>query len=73
MLNFINELDEMQLNESIKYTGLSGKEYEKILWQILLQLINHGTHHRSEIATKLTELGNSAGDFDFIIYLRYRK
>lgn len=72
MLNFINELDEIQLNESIKYIGQGGNEYENILWQILIQLINHGTHHRSEIAAKLAELGKPAGDFDFIIYLRGR-
>ena len=39
---------------------------EAPLWQGLLQLINHGTQHRSEAAVILTSAGASPGDLDIV-------
>jgi uncharacterized damage-inducible protein DinB len=32
-------------------------------------VINHGTHHRSEVASSITQLNHSPGDLDLIAYL----
>ncbi|MBK8900326.1 MAG: DinB family protein [Anaerolineaceae bacterium] len=70
MRAYLHTLDEEQLQERIQYKGTGGGEFENLLWQILVQLVNHGTSHRGELAWRLTELGRSPGDLDFIIYLR---
>ena len=38
-------------------------------WQLLTHLVNHSTHHRSEIGRVLGNRGYSPGDLDFIFYL----
>jgi uncharacterized damage-inducible protein DinB len=38
------------------------------LWQILAQVANHGTQHRSEAAEALTMVGRSPGDLDLLRY-----
>jgi uncharacterized damage-inducible protein DinB len=38
------------------------------LWQMMFQVINHGTQHRSEIAAMLTDDGHSPGMIDFVFY-----
>jgi uncharacterized damage-inducible protein DinB len=37
-------------------------------WQMLAHVVNHGTQHRSEAATILTEAGRSPGDLDMIFF-----
>ena len=66
---YIYGLNERQLQTTLSYRGLSGNEYTNYLWQLLIQLVNHGTQHRAELATRLTELDQSPGDLDFVIYL----
>jgi uncharacterized damage-inducible protein DinB len=36
------------------------------MWQLLAHVMNHGTQHRSEAATLLTEAGRSPGDLDML-------
>lgn len=38
------------------------------LWQILFQIVSHGTQHRAEAAALLTDYGRSPGDLDFLFY-----
>jgi uncharacterized damage-inducible protein DinB len=54
---FITTLDEERLDST--YAGAP-------LWQAMVQLINHGTQHRSEAAVILTAAGSSPGDLDIV-------
>lgn len=38
-------------------------------WQLLTHIVNHSTHHRSELGRALGNRGYSPGDLDFIYYL----
>jgi uncharacterized damage-inducible protein DinB len=39
------------------------------IWQMLAHVVNHGTQHRSEAATLMTDAGYSPGDLDMIDYV----
>ena len=67
---FVETLNESDLEKSVKYSRMGGEPRENILWHLMVHLVNHGTQHRSEAATMLTEYGHSPGDIDFIIFLR---
>jgi len=46
----------------------TGHSEELPLGDTIVQVVNHGTQHRSEIAVMLTELGCSPGDLDYLNY-----
>lgn len=69
LLDFVNAVPEERLNSTFDYRNTSGKPFTKILWQVMVHVVNHGTQHRSEAAAILTELGHSPGDLDLISFL----
>jgi hypothetical protein len=51
----------------------NGKSRSRILWHIMIHVMNHGTQHRSEAAAILTSFNQSPGDLDFTMYLNTLK
>ena len=47
-----------------------GEPQSLSLEQALLHVVNHATHHRSEIGRALAAAGQDPGDMDFTVYLR---
>ncbi|MDA1279211.1 MAG: hypothetical protein O3B95_04120 [Chloroflexi bacterium] len=43
-----------------------GTSNRRVLWEMLLHVINHGTQHRSAVALMLTKLGHSPGDMEIL-------
>jgi uncharacterized damage-inducible protein DinB len=67
--SYIAGLDDEALAARIRWQD--GSETRALLrWQGLVQVANHGTQHRSEIAAMLTDLGHSPGDLDFGLWCR---
>jgi len=60
--------DAQIMHATVDYVITEGDHLRRPLWQTMAQLINHGTHHRSEVANVVTQLGYSPGDLDMIIY-----
>jgi uncharacterized damage-inducible protein DinB len=56
---FLDGLQESDLPRIIQYRLLSGKEYAQPLALLLHHVTDHGTHHRSELATMLTMVSGS--------------
>ncbi|MGH2541442.1 MAG: DinB family protein [Ardenticatenaceae bacterium] len=67
--SFVAAQDEDRLTRVISYTNTQGERYSYPLWQMMVHQINHGTQHRSEVATMLTQFGHSPGWLDLLVYL----
>jgi uncharacterized damage-inducible protein DinB len=59
-------LDEAELAVEVHWTNMRGQAYELLRWQVILHCANHATHHRSEVAAILTELGREPQSLDLL-------
>ena len=71
MRAYLDTLTEETLNSTIRYV-IPGVVRQRVVWQILLDVIIHATQHRSEAAVLLTSYGQSPGDFEFTKFLNER-
>lgn len=69
LMAFVENLTDEQLNASFNYTSTEGTRHQRVLWQAMAHLVNHGTQHKTEAAAILTGYGRSPGDIDLIWYL----
>jgi uncharacterized damage-inducible protein DinB len=67
---YVGPLDGTGWRQEIHYTTLDGRPAAYPLWQMFLQVINHGTHHRAEAAAMLTQLGHPPPPLDLIEFFR---
>lgn len=58
--------DDATLNEIMHWTNMRGQPFELPRWQVMLHCANHSTHHRSEVAAILTELGHEPDSTDLL-------
>lgn len=58
------------LDQSIAYTNSKGTHFETPLRDILSHVVNHGTHHRAQIALVLREAGIAPPTTDYILFVR---
>lgn len=66
---FLGNLTPEQLYTPLRYGRRNGEAtYELPLWQVMLQMVNHGTHHRAELADMLTRVGLEPPPTDLIVY-----
>ena len=59
-------LDEAALVETVHWTNMRGQPFALPRWQVILHCANHSTHHRSEVAAMLTELGHEPDSTDLL-------
>ena len=69
LMAFVDGLTDEKLNSKISYKSTKGEPCERVLWQMMAHVVNHGTQHKTEAAAMLTEFGHSPGDIDMIYYL----
>lgn len=69
MLTYLSALNRDDLEAPVTYSFLSGAAHTNRVWEILMQVVNHGTHHRAEVTGALRNLEHSPGNTDFILYL----
>ena len=63
-------LDENRLNERIVYTDMAGKSHQSLPSEIILHVVNHGTHHRGQVSGFLRTLGHTPPPLDLIRFYR---
>jgi len=66
---YLATLSDEDMNGHRHYMNERGEARDRILWQCLWHVVNHGTQHRSEAAALLTDYGSSPGNLDFTVYL----
>lgn len=54
----------------IAYSDLKGRQWKQPLWQLVLHVVNHGTHHRGQVAGFLRSLGHAPPPLDLIYFYR---
>lgn len=65
---FLEELTPERLSAPLRYTRPTGETHELPLGQMMLHMVNHGTHHRSELADMLTRVGHAPQPTDLVRY-----
>ena len=55
---------------SASYHDLQGKPHTTPLWQIVLHVVNHATHHRGQAAAMMRAMGHVPPPLDLIRYYR---
>jgi len=56
--------------QSVSYRDLKGNPWISPIWQIVLHVVNHGTHHRGQVAGFLRSMGQAPPPLDLIAYYR---
>jgi uncharacterized damage-inducible protein DinB len=64
------DLNDGGTDRVISYKDTRGNAYEQPVWQIVLHLVNHGTHHRGQVSGFLRSMGKTPPPLDLIAYYR---
>ena len=54
----------------LDYKDLKGNPWRQSLWEIVLHVVNHGTHHRGQVSGFLRSMGYTPPPLDLIFYYR---
>lgn len=54
----------------LDYQDLSKRPWRQPLWQIVLHVVNHSTHHRGQVSGFLRAMGHQPPALDFIRFVR---
>jgi uncharacterized damage-inducible protein DinB len=69
---YIGALSEADLARVVEYKNLAGLAQRAPLWTLVQHIVNHATHHRSEINTMLTLISGSPPDTGINSYILAR-
>jgi uncharacterized damage-inducible protein DinB len=58
--------------EAVAYHDIKGNPHVTPIWEIVLHVVNHGTHHRGQVSGFLRALGHTPPALDLIKYYRER-
>jgi uncharacterized damage-inducible protein DinB len=70
---FVSSLGTEALKRTLDYKSTDGRPFAQPLWQQLQHVVNHGTHHRSEIAAMVTLTKGSPAPTDMVLFYRQPK
>jgi len=54
----------------VQYKDLKGNANETPLWQIVMHVVNHATHHRGQVSGFLRAMGHTPPPLDLMAYYR---
>ncbi len=69
-VKFINGYKVDTMEEVIHYQNTKGLKFENTLFDIVVQVINHSTHHRAQVSMLIRGEGIAPPPMDYIFYRR---
>src|SRR5918996_4466617 len=70
-MGYLEGLADDHLDRDVRYVSVTRHVEERFpLWQTMLHITNHTTHHRADVSTALSRLGRAPESVDLIDYLR---
>jgi len=54
----------------LAYKDTKGNSYSQPIWQLILHVVNHGTHHRGQVSGFLRAMGQTPPPLDLVAYYR---
>jgi len=67
---WLRDFTDGDVTRVIDYQDLKGRAYSQPVWQILLHVVNHGTHHRGQVSGFLRSMGHTPPPLDLIAFYR---
>jgi uncharacterized damage-inducible protein DinB len=64
------ELTDEGAGAVLSYSDMSGNRWNQPIWQLVLHVVNHGTHHRGQAAGFLRAMGRVPPKLDLVYYYR---
>jgi uncharacterized damage-inducible protein DinB len=69
-VRWASSLDDEAVRRELLYHDLKGREWREPLWQIVLHVVNHATHHRGQVSGFLRTMGLTPAPLDEIAFFR---
>jgi uncharacterized damage-inducible protein DinB len=63
-------LTDQQALTNLSFRDMKGNPYEQPFWQIVLHVVNHGSHHRGMVSGFLRSMGHPPPPLDLIAFYR---
>jgi uncharacterized damage-inducible protein DinB len=57
---------------TMHYSDLKGNPRSNLVWETVLHVVNHGTHHRGQVSGFLRALGGTPPSLDYAAFVRER-
>ncbi len=67
---YLEHLEEGGLDRAVTYTNSQGVTSTFTIGQMMLQVCNHGTHHRAQALNMLRHVGGAGPKLDYVAMLR---
>jgi len=69
LIRFMRSTPESGFARRVRYSWPRARPRSNLLWQIIVHIVNHGTHHRSEVGRAMAAMNASPGGIDFIKFV----
>jgi uncharacterized damage-inducible protein DinB len=66
--DFTGSLTDERLEQVLPYRDSAGNPHERVMWQLMTHVANHGTHHRAETAMAMAAMGKPMRELDYIFF-----
>jgi uncharacterized damage-inducible protein DinB len=67
---WVDGLTDQEIHATLDYKDMKGNPWSQPLWQLVLHVVNHGTHHRGQVSGFLRALGHAPPPLDLVVYYR---